>query len=107
MPSLSYTASEAKANLRRWIGGCGTLQFLGRFDTRVKLHGLRMEPGEVEVARPAPGAIARLMAANSVADVPAREPAEQRAADLQDAVADPLPEYVASTENVLLDEIPL
>jgi amino acid adenylation domain-containing protein len=90
----------------------GSLEFLGRIDTQVKLRGFRVETGEVEavlarhpavreavvVARPAGGG-AREAALQLVAYVVRREDADGAAAP----VAEPVAEHLAAW-NELYDE---
>ncbi|MEU0149800.1 amino acid adenylation domain-containing protein [Streptomyces sp. NPDC006288] len=103
----------------------GTLEFLGRADDQVKIHGVRVEPAEVEavllthpgaaaaavVARP--GAHGELeLTAYAVPSAPqthgrlAPQAAELRA-DLLARLAERLPAAVVPSRLVLLDALPL
>ncbi|WP_424211346.1 non-ribosomal peptide synthetase [Streptomyces sp. BI20] len=101
-------------------GADGTLELLGRTDFRIKLNGLRIEPGEVESAlRDLPGVreavvtarrtagsdrlVAHVVPADPAPDAPERpEPAALRA-----ALARVLPPHCVPAEIVLLDRLPL
>ncbi|HEX6037720.1 amino acid adenylation domain-containing protein, partial [Longimicrobium sp.] len=98
----------------RWTAG-GTLEFLGRVDTQVKLRGYRVEPGEVEAVllrRPdvreavvevrADGGERRLVAYVVPARAGTLTPAE-----LRGALAGTLPEYLVPSAFVLLEALPL
>jgi amino acid adenylation domain-containing protein len=90
----------------------GTLEFLGRMDTQVKVRGFRIEPGEIEAA---------LRTHSSVADavVVAREDGGPRrlvayvtgdgidGAALREHLRDRLPEYMLPAAVVALDRLPL
>ncbi|MFP2964514.1 AMP-binding enzyme, partial [Myxococcus sp. 1LA] len=99
----------------RWLEN-GTLEFLGRADTQVKVRGYRIELGEVEaalsqhagvneavvVAREDGGEGKRL-----VAYVTPREGAELEASTLRSHVKQRLPEYMVPSAYVVLDVLPL
>ncbi|SDF39524.1 AMP-binding enzyme, partial [Myxococcus virescens] len=99
----------------RWLGN-GTLEFLGRADTQVKVRGYRIELGEVEaalaqhsgvneavvVAREDGGEGKRL-----VAYVTAREAASLDAGALRSHVKQRLPEYMVPSAYVVLESLPL
>jgi acyl carrier protein len=101
-------------DLVRWTGD-GLLEFLGRVDRQVKIRGFRVELGEVESALAADGRIRQVvvepgddggdrhLVAYLVAD-----PAQ--AIDLstvRDIAARRLPDYMAPTRLVRLEELPL
>ncbi|SHM91192.1 non-ribosomal peptide synthetase/MFS transporter [Actinacidiphila paucisporea] len=100
-------------DLARWRPD-GTLEFLGRIDTQVKLRGLRIELGEIEAAlRDRPGvrdaAVAvredlpgdRRLAAYLVVDAP------QDSAALRTALRRRLPDYMVPATFDELPELPL
>ena len=94
----------------------GTLEYVGRLDNQVKLHGFRVELGEVEATVELSEDVARAVAAVRedrpgdrrlvayVTAAPGREPA---ARDIIDLVADKLPPYMVPTAVVVLPEFPL
>ncbi|HEU0298513.1 MAG TPA: amino acid adenylation domain-containing protein, partial [Longimicrobium sp.] len=99
-------------DLGRWLGD-GTIEFLGRTDTQVKVRGFRIEPGEIE---------ARLCEHDCVreAAVVVREdaPGERRlvayvtgreveAETLRAHLAGRLPEHMVPAAYVRLDALPL
>ena len=97
----------------RWLAD-GTLEFLGRQDTQVKLRGFRVELGEVEntlaqhprvrdaavIVRPGPGGDKRLVAYV----VPDGTLAPR---DLRELLRGKLPEYMVPSAFVLLERLPL
>ncbi|MFE2174744.1 amino acid adenylation domain-containing protein, partial [Kitasatospora sp. NPDC059462] len=101
----------ATGDLARWRPD-GTLDFLGRIDTQVKLRGLRIEPGEIETAlreqpRVRDAAVVvredddrdQHLVAYVVGDA---DPERLRA-----AIRERLPEYMVPTALVRLDALPL
>ncbi|MFH8759306.1 amino acid adenylation domain-containing protein [Streptomyces atroolivaceus] len=111
-------------DLVRWRAE-GTLEFLGRADDQVKIHGVRVEPAEIEavllthpgaaaaavVARP--GAHGELeLTAYAVPRVPQAPglqdpPAAELRAQLLARLAERLPAAVVPSRLVLLDALPL
>ncbi|MGW0179667.1 amino acid adenylation domain-containing protein [Nocardia sp. NPDC003345] len=102
----------------RWIPGADgpELEYLGRGDQQVKIHGLRIEPGEIDAR------MARYPAVSRVATVAQRGPAGEpvlvsyvvpapgSALDvtaLHDELAETLPHYMNPAAIVELDEMPL
>jgi len=89
----------------------GAIEFLGRTDDQVKLHGVRIEPGEIEAAlstQPEVRACAVAVrghgdSAALVAYVVGRAPAQQ----LRQALAEALPAAMIPTRYVYLDQLPL
>ncbi|WP_197361309.1 non-ribosomal peptide synthetase, partial [Streptomyces clavuligerus] len=94
----------------------GELEFVGRVDDQVKLHGFRIEPGEIETVLAAhpevaqatvtvvrdPAGTARLIA--HVVPVTGTEPGP---APLREHVAAALPDYMVPSAFVVLDRFPL
>ncbi|WP_371170605.1 MupA/Atu3671 family FMN-dependent luciferase-like monooxygenase [Aliiroseovarius sp. 2305UL8-7] len=93
----------------------GTIEFLGRMDTQVKVRGYRIELGEIE---------ATLSAQPGVQDVVVKAisfgPSDQRLVgyvtaeaapvlpdDLRDALAEDLPEFMVPSIIVAMDKMPL
>jgi len=115
----------------RWRSD-GTLEFMGRVDQQVKVHGFRIEPGEVEaalrrhpgvrecavVAREDVGGDRRLVAyvvpapgygARPVADAEAPPPADAGAtlaAALREHLRERVPEYMVPAAFVELESLP-
>jgi amino acid adenylation domain-containing protein len=92
-------------------GRDGVLHFLGRIDEQVKIRGFRVELGEIEAAlRHLPG-VARAAAValdSRVAAYVVREPGAQcTAAELRQALARSLPDYMIPAEVVFLESLPL
>ncbi|HEU0302787.1 MAG TPA: non-ribosomal peptide synthetase, partial [Longimicrobium sp.] len=98
----------------RWLAG-GELEYLGRFDTQVKLRGYRIETGEIEAALLAHPAVAeaavvlrhegagRLVAYLSPAEgVTAPSPAE-----LREHLRARVPDYMVPSVFVAMDALPL
>ncbi|HET7460392.1 MAG TPA: amino acid adenylation domain-containing protein [Longimicrobium sp.] len=93
----------------------GALEFLGRIDQQVKVRGFRIEPGEVETAlRALPGIRAAAVTVRAdggekrlVAYVVPSGDAAPTPAELRDALAARLPEYMVPTAYVALPAIPL
>ena len=94
----------------------GNLEFLGRLDSQVKIHGFRVEPGEIEavlgrnplvrectvVVQEDPTVGKRL-----VAYIVAREGMEAAAQDLREFLKGKLPEYMVPSVFVQLVALPL
>ncbi|POX37946.1 non-ribosomal peptide synthetase [Streptomyces sp. Ru73] len=96
-------------------GADGTIELLGRTDFRIKLNGLRIEPGEVESAlREQPGVREAVVVARRTADaarlvghlVP-HDGAELDLPALRTALAAVLPPHCVPAELVVRDRLPL
>ncbi len=99
----------------RWRGD-GVLEFLGRMDMQVKVHGVRVEPAEVEaVLRAHPDVRAAAVAARQDGRGEARlvgywvaeEGTELSADGVRRWLAERLPSYLVPSAFVALDELPL
>jgi thioesterase domain-containing protein len=90
-------------------GSDGTLAFLGRFDTQIKIRGFRVELGEVEAALAACGAaqVAVLFHAGALVAFVVEDEATFKAEKIAAAVAHRLPGYMCPTSYVRLDVLPL
>ncbi len=97
------------------LGADGTLELLGRIDRQVKVRGVRVEPGEVEVSlRSHPGVLDAAVVARPdtaggmglVACVVAREQGVA-AAELRGFLRDRLPEALVPARYVFLAALPL
>ncbi|MFC0431935.1 amino acid adenylation domain-containing protein [Kutzneria buriramensis] len=94
----------------------GTLEYVGRSDNQVKLHGFRVELGEVEATIELSENVARAVAAvredrpgdrRLVAYVTAAPGREPNAHGILEFVAEKLPLYMVPTAVVVLPELPL
>ncbi|MGH9239787.1 MAG: amino acid adenylation domain-containing protein [Vicinamibacterales bacterium] len=93
----------------------GSLEFVGRRDYQLKLHGYRIEPGEIETAlTELPGvetAVVKLWEKERtrrlVAYVLAADGAARSVAALREALRTRLPPYMVPGVFVYLDELPL
>ncbi|MCX4388039.1 amino acid adenylation domain-containing protein [Micromonospora peucetia] len=102
-------------DLARWRDD-GSLEYLGRLDNQVKLHGVRIEPGEVEAAlRRHPTVEAAVVTlyrppsgdAELVAYVVPAAGARIDPDGLRDALADRLPAALVPSTVISLDTLPL
>ena len=103
-------------DLARWRSD-GALEYLGRIDHQVKIRGLRIELGEIEAALLAvAGVSASVVVARE--DVPGQKRlvaylvyvaggAVPSVAELREALAAKLPEYMVPSAFVTLDALPL
>ena len=89
----------------------GALEFLGRIDNQVKLHGVRIEPGEIEAVLSAqPGVRACAVAVHGQgadAALVAYVVGPAEAGRLRHALAKTLPPTMIPTRYVHLDQMPL
>jgi len=102
-------------DLARWRPD-GTLDFLGRADDQVKIRGFRIEPGEIEAALSAHPDLARVSVqpreiAGEIRLVAYLVPRPGRpvppAAELRQALAAKLPDYMVPSAFVALAALPL
>ncbi|MFF7457250.1 amino acid adenylation domain-containing protein [Kitasatospora sp. NPDC008115] len=102
-------------DLARWRAD-GTLDYLGRADDQIKVRGYRVEPGEVEAALTAlPGITQAVVLARGEGlrqmlvgylEHPGEGPAPA-AAELREALAEVLPDYMVPARFVVLERLPL
>jgi mycobactin phenyloxazoline synthetase len=89
----------------------GTVEFLGRADHQVKIHGYRVELGEVESAlRLVPGvrhAVAAIVGGDAPNLVAAVSGTPDQSADYSALLGDLLPGYMIPTRVELLEHMPL
>ncbi|WP_157201893.1 non-ribosomal peptide synthetase [Massilia sp. Root335] len=113
--SIDGARMYRSGDLGRWLPD-GNVEFLGRNDYQVKIHGFRLELGEVEAKLlGCPGvseavAVAREDKAGDkqlVAYVTCKDNAHISAATLHDALALVLPDYMVPSAFVILTEFPL
>ena len=92
------------------LGADGALSFVGRLDGQVKVHGCRVEPGEIEAALAGLEMVAEaavvVREGRLAAFVVARGD-RPTAADLRELLADRLPAYMVPATLTLLDRLPL
>jgi amino acid adenylation domain-containing protein/non-ribosomal peptide synthase protein (TIGR01720 family) len=105
----------ATGDLARWRSE-GTLEFLGRKDSQVKLRGFRIEPGEIEAVlskHPQVNNCAVTVRGRTsgekqlAAFIAATEGSEVTHNDLRAYLKDKLPEYMIPAIFVCLDRLPL
>ncbi len=102
-------------DLARYLSD-GRVEFLGRTDDQVKVHGYRIEPAEIEIALRAHAAIAESVVVaredqpgdrRLVAYVVPRDHAAPTPTELRAFLKDRLPEYMTPSAFVFLDRLPL
>ncbi|MBP0456548.1 non-ribosomal peptide synthetase [Streptomyces montanisoli] len=103
-------------DLARWSSG-GSLEFLGRSDSQVKIRGHRVETGEIEAAlRRLPGVGEAAVALVAPGDgpqrlsaylVPGPDGASPEPADVREALHQVLPEHMVPTAYATVDRLPL
>ena len=94
----------------------GDIAYVGRVDEQIKIHGYRIEPGEIEAALDRHATIASSVVvarrfdcadARLIAYVTLRNGTTPAATDLRDFLKSSLPEYMVPTLFVRLDSLPL
>ncbi|MFJ2279419.1 amino acid adenylation domain-containing protein [Streptomyces sp. NPDC087866] len=94
----------------------GQVEFLGRLDDQVKVHGFRIEPGEIEEAlRGHPGVRDAVVVARGTAGdgarlaayLVARGPSAPQTDELRDYLGQRLPHYMVPAVYVALDAFPV
>jgi non-ribosomal peptide synthase protein (TIGR01720 family) len=102
-------------DLARYLGD-GRIEFLGRTDDQVKIHGYRIEPGEIEIALRNHAEVTESVVVarednhgdrRLVAYVVAREREKLSAGELRAFLNARLPEYMTPSAFVFLDRLPL
>ena len=102
--SVSGERMYATGDLARWRHD-GTLDFFGRIDDQVKLHGYRIEPGEIEAAlRALPGV---RDAAVAVREDTLVGYLVGESAGVTEALRQTLPDYMVPTTFVVLAALPV
>jgi amino acid adenylation domain-containing protein len=116
-PSGHGTRLYRTGDLARWRAD-GTLEFLGRADDQIKIHGFRVEPGEAAAAlRTYPGVRESLVLAAGegaqrhlagyVTPADGVDPGSLRPSLLRDFLASRLPEYLIPAGFKAIDRLPL
>ena len=116
-PSGHGTRLYRTGDLARWRAD-GTLEFLGRVDDQIKIHGVRVEPGEAAAAlRTHPGVRESLVLAAGegaqrhlvgyVTPADGVDPGSLRPSLLRDFLASRLPEYLIPAGFKAIDRLPL
>ncbi|HSK00938.1 MAG TPA: amino acid adenylation domain-containing protein [Kofleriaceae bacterium] len=114
-------AADAEARLYRTgdlvrYRSDGNLEFLGRLDDQVKLHGYRIEPGEIEsvlATHAGVGAVAVVLREDApgekrlVAYLVAKPPQAPSLSELREHAQCSLPEYMIPAAFVVVPELPL
>ncbi len=102
-------------DLARWIGD-GNIEYLGRVDAQVKIRGIRIEPGEIELALTDHDAVKQAVVVvrqgengdqRLVAYVVARDGKQLRASEVKKHLRGTLPGYMVPSVVMVLDAMPL
>ncbi len=115
-PSGHGTRLYRTGDLARWRAD-GTIEFLGRVDDQIKIHGFRVEPGETAaVLRQHPGVCdcvvlvagvgAQRHLIGYVTPADGVDPGSLRPSLLRDFLASRLPEYLIPTGFKAIDRLP-